>query len=353
MFLPCLAALLQTGCTSAITTAYLRDTLFEGGEHAEESAAIAASAEDDAKNTAPDDGAAEVTSAAGQPSAGPEVDASRRAAAIEEAVARLSKLGTLDETARATLIDTLRRTQQEDWPVVIEAFAETLAAAAPQAAAVVPASAAAEPHVVAKATTEKPDATPAVAAAAPAPAAPIAAAGELAATKDEAAEPAPPEPPQRAAETTSGTQDTKPATSAGAAAAVRPALTVQNAAFASKVRAWGDLDRFPANRFRPGQEVIVYFELENLSAGDSPAGHTTCIDTVIRLVGPSGESVHDWSFEPIAETLKARRRDYFARYVVRIPESTPAGGCRLQLTVTDTLAGTTSQASLPLELVSE
>jgi hypothetical protein len=38
---------------------------------------------------------------------------------------------------------------------------------------------------------------------------------------------------------------------------------------------------------------------------------------------------------------------------VRIPESTPAGGCRLQLTVTDTLAGTTSQASLPLELVSE
>lgn len=353
MLLPCLAALLQTGCTSAITTAYLRDTLFEGGDHAEESAAIAASAEDDTKNTAADDGAAEVTSAKGKPSDEPEVDASRRAAAIEEAVARLSKLGTLDETARATLIDTLRRTQQEDWPVVIEAFAETLAAAAPPAAAVVPASAAAEPHVVAKATTENPVATPVVAAVAPAPAALIAAAGNVAATKDEAPAATPPESPRLAAETTSSTQGTEPATAAGAAAVVRPALTVQNAAFASKVRAWGDLDRFPDNRLRPGQEVIVYFELENLSAGDSPAGHTTCIDTVIRLVGPSGESVHDWSFEPIAETLKARRRDYFARYVVRIPESTPAGGCRLQLSVTDTLAGTTAQASLPLELVAE
>lgn len=329
-----LVALAQAGCTSAITTAYLRDAWLDGGEHAEESAAIAAAADD-----APNDDA---------PVAGPkrengttEVDASRRAAAIEEAVARLSKLGTLDDTARATLIETLRRTQQEDWPVVVEAFAETLAASgAPPAVAAA--------HVVAKAPSDPPVDTPADKPADTAT--PPTAGGGIVAPPADAPAPEPPQPP---AEATTVTPPAEPVPPLVAAAVPGPTLAVQNAAFASRVRAWGDLDRFPASRFRPGQEVIVYFELENLSANAAPAGHTTCIDTVIRLVGPSGESVHDWSFEPIAETLKTRRRDYFARYVVRMPEGSPPGACHLEVRVTDTLAGTTAETVLPLELVAE
>jgi hypothetical protein len=355
LLLPCLVALLQTGCTSAITTAYLRDAWLDGGDHAQESAAIAA-ADDDTR----DDVAADAGSESGRKDL-PEVDASRRAAAIEEAVARLSKLGTLDETARATLIDTLRRTQQEDWPVVIEAFAETLAAAAPPAVTAA--------HVVAKAATDKPaaaaqgaDAFEAAVVATTASAdPPTAGADDVTATSNETAAAPAPEPPQRAAENASGPlagdagsgPSPDPGAPPVASLVESPTLAVQNASFASRVRAWGDLDRFSASRFRPGQEVIVYFELENLSAGESPTGHTTCIDTVIKLVGPAGEPVHEWSFEPIAETLKSRRRDYFARYVVRMPETCPPGGCRLEVTVSDTLAGTTAKADLPFELAAE
>ena len=66
-----------------------------------------------------------------------------------------------------------------------------------------------------------------------------------------------------------------------------------------------------------------------------------------------GERVHDWSFDPIRETCPGRRRDYFARYVVRIPATAPVGPCRLEIAVSDTVAGHTAAATLPLEIVTD
>ena len=136
-------------------------------------------------------------------------------------------------------------------------------------------------------------------------------------------------------------------------AAAVPSLAVRNACFATRVQAWGVVERFPEARFRPGQELIVYFELDNLSSGQSAAGHTTCIDAALALVAADGTTVRDWSFEPIAETCASQRRDYFARYVIRLPEAAAAGAFRLDIEVVDTLAGTTSRTSLPLEIGAE
>jgi hypothetical protein len=132
-----------------------------------------------------------------------------------------------------------------------------------------------------------------------------------------------------------------------------PALTLNNACFASRVQAWGVFDRFSHDRFQPGQDVIVYFELDGLSARQSTAGHTTCIDAALRLVDAEGRTLHDWSFEPIAETCGSRRHDYFARYVVRMPSAAEPGPCRVELTVTDMLTGTTATTTLPLEIAAD
>jgi hypothetical protein len=129
-----------------------------------------------------------------------------------------------------------------------------------------------------------------------------------------------------------------------------PALAVRNACFVSRVRAWGVVDKFPEAVFRPGQDVIVYFELEAPTTRTSPAGHTTSIDTIFRLFDADGRQVGQWDFEPIDETCLAPRRDYFARYFVRIPETAPLGPYRLELMVTDLVAGVSSQAHLDLEV---
>lgn len=312
----------HAGCTSALTTAYLRDALWDVAEHAAESAAEVPAGDESAAADPADRVAGDV--------AADRADAERRQAAIEEAVERLARIGTLDAAAQATLVDTLQATQQEDWPVVIEAFSATLAEKPPAVseppAGAEPASTP-EPHVVAKAPADSAPVGPAIP-----PAAAVAAVVA-------------PEPP-------SGPAAPAPADAAPAAVtppapppAVAAPLAVRNACFASRVRAWGNVERFPADRFQPGQEVIVYFELDGLSADESAAGFKTSIDTALRLVDADGREVHAWNFEPIAETCPARRHDYFARYVVRLPESA-AGSCRVELSVTDTLAGATATATL-------
>jgi hypothetical protein len=327
-----------SGCASALSTAYLRDAIWDSAGHAAED-------EPDAATDEPIE--AEATANADPPVAAAEFDAERRAAAIDEAIARLARIGRLDDAAKTTLVETLQQTAQEDWPVVVAAFAESLeasAAATSEADAVVAAVAAAEPqpHVAAKPDPDQlvtPTPEPPAPAVAPEPVA-IAVADVAAGTEAVAGPPAPPPVPQPSVE---------PASAPEPAAA--PAFGVRHACFASRVRAWGDLDRFAENRFTPGQEVIVYIELDQLSSGASPAGHTTCIDATLTLLDAEGRAIREWTFEPIAETCPTPRHDYFARYVIRMPESLPPGGCRLAVAVVDTLAGRTASTSLPLEVV--
>ena len=128
---------------------------------------------------------------------------------------------------------------------------------------------------------------------------------------------------------------------------------VSNACFATRVRGWGNVDRFPTAVFRPGQELIVYFELDRLQIRSAADGHTTGIDASFRLIDAGGERVGQWAFEPIVETCPAPRRDYFARYFIRIPEDAKPGRHRLEWSVTDTVAEASRQAHLDLDVVAE
>jgi hypothetical protein len=318
------------GCTSVLSTASLRDLVWDAGEPHAAEAATAASDATGSEPASDDESSTPDTTDSVDSQA---LDAERREAAIDEAVERLAKLGAIGEAARATLVETLERTAPEDWPAVVEAFAESLPP---------------EAHTAAKADLDAADAPSAEPIPEPAPEpGPVAAAPAMPA-EDEApivtvAVPASPE----------SNPDTPPEPTAPpiAPAPIDAVLTVENACFATKVQAWGVVERFATDRFRPGQEVIVYFELAGLSASESSAGHTTCIDSTLRLVAADGTVIHAWSFEPIAETCRARRHDYFARYVVRLPETAAAGACRIELGVTDTLSGKAASATLPLELL--
>jgi len=349
LLLMAIGVVFAPGCTSVLSTASLQEMLWTGEPHAAEAATEIAA---DGSKPMPDAGD-EQHAASEEERA---TDEERRAAAIDEAVKRLARLGHLDDAARATLLVTLERTEQEDWPAVVEAFAESLpavesASSEPGTSREVAAEAdqsAAPVHVVAKADLDAP--AEAAAAGRAEPSLPIESPPPAAASDSGDAATAA-VPPQPVAAEVCPAAPTEPAPEAAEAARPPVGLAIRNPAFASRVQAWGVLDRFAADRFRPGQDVIVYFELDGLSAGESAAGHTTCIDTSLRLVGDDGTVVHEWRFEPIAETCRARRRDYFARYVVTIPGSTGAGPHRVELVVTDTLSGEVARGQLPLDVL--
>ena len=329
-----------SGCTTVLSTASLRELVLGIDDRVDDSAILSL------PESETSDGKAESDAA----------DAERRAAAIEEAINRLSKVGELDDEARTTLVATLQRTNQEDWPVVVEAFAESLAGA-PATHVVAKAdldtgstAGGDEPPAIARApaTEAEPEASPS-SSAETIPGVPIAPDPLIAPAVAVRVAPEPDPEPVPEPEPTPTVEPTPEPVSAPTPAP-SPPLMIRNASFASRVQAWGVLDRFEADRFLPGQEVIVYFELENLSSGESPAGHTTCIDARLRCVTNAGAVVHEWTFEPIAETCRARRHDYFARYMVRIPSEAKPGIHRIELAVTDTLSGHEAIESLDLEI---
>jgi len=369
----------QVGCTSAITSATLREALRQ--------TAASVSSRDDAATPKDDDSAA----VAAKPVAAPREEIPAEPVpsleeAIDRAVARLASTGGVDDATRAVLVQTLQTTRPRDWPAVVDEFVAALeeGRATPATEPVAPSpvravadSRAAEPAPVAPAADGKAPvdgpaplrfpasttelvAPPPQPAAAPAPlpttvraARPIVrpmvtavamAMAQPPAARIELIEPAAGQPAIEPP-----TADPDPLSPAEEAVGDGP--VVRNACFATRVRAWGVVDRFPRAEFTPGQEVLVYFELEHLLTRPSAAGHTTGVDTAFRLVTAAGEQVQDWGFPPLVETCHAPRRDYFVRYFLTMPAGLPAGQYRLEFLVTDTLAGGSTESALDLEIV--
>lgn len=312
-----------SGCTSVISSAYLREAWLDAVEHAADSKSEARAkhtveggdvadeddSRDDAGTMKADVVIADTASAEGDEGAVGVWSPATLDEAVREAADRLASSGGLTAAARGTLISMLQTTPREDWAVVVDEFTAALAAAhaaAPAASAVT------------RAVTADPPPPPVITPDPPTP--------SRSAQTPKEPEAARVDPPQRV-------------------------LAIQNVCFASRVRAWGVVDRFETAEFEPGQEVIVYFELDELTSHESVDGHTTRIDTVLALVDGDGRRVHEWTFEPLEETCRSHRRDYFARYLVSMPESTPHGSCRLDIAVTDTISGCTARASLPVHIV--
>lgn len=311
------------GCTSVIGSAYLREAWLDAMEHAADEGPRAGREATQPPETAEGpgpidraDGSEAIASddaADTDPTTAGRWSPASLAEAITEADRRLADVGGLAPAARDALTATLEATPRQDWLIVIDEFTAALLAAADAAAAAPPPAAppasapAAPPAPAPEATVESPPTT----AAAPVASVPAA--------------PAPSADP--------------------------PVLAIHNACFASRVRAWSVVDRFEAAEFRPGQDVIVYFELDQLATRSHDQGHTTRVETALRLVDADGHRLHEWSFEPLEETCGSRRRDYFARYLVTIPLTARPGHCRLEIAVTDAIGGRTAHTSLPLELV--
>jgi hypothetical protein len=338
----CMAA--SSGCTSVIGSAYLREAWLDAVEHAAESTPRSqdedTAADRDGADSRPAAGEEDMVSAADGATfdeVSPDAEASGPAAwapatlaeAVDEADRRLAASGGLNEAARSTLLATLEGTPRQDWPIVVEEFTAALVAVHGDRGM---ASGPASPP-----TAEPTPPRPSAVAAGPAGPSPVAGTAPVA----QPVAPLPPSEPTQVSEVESPR----------AAVQMEPAqslFAVRNACFASRVRAWGVVDRFETAEFSAGQELIVYFELDQLSSRESADGHTTRIDTAFRLVDADGRRIHEWTFEPLEETCSGHRHDYFARYLVSVPASTPAGSLRLEIAVSDTLAGRTAHATLPL-----
>ena len=128
-------------------------------------------------------------------------------------------------------------------------------------------------------------------------------------------------------------------------------LMARNLAFCTEVLSYGIYKPFPKNEFKPGQEVVLYAEVENFSSDNSDKGYHTALKCNYQLLDSRGAQVAEQEYPTTEEWCKNPRRDFFVRYFLYLPNRIDSGNYTLQLTVEDTLGNKTAQSSIPFTIV--
>jgi hypothetical protein len=127
-------------------------------------------------------------------------------------------------------------------------------------------------------------------------------------------------------------------------------LVVRSLTFCTEIQSFGCVKPFERNEFLPGQAVLLYAEVENLSGESTPKGVHTSLQSSYQIFDSRGQRVADEEFTVTEEYCRNPRRDYFVGYELRIPERVYPGKHTLQLTVRDAKSQKIGQSTIDLSV---
>jgi hypothetical protein len=130
-------------------------------------------------------------------------------------------------------------------------------------------------------------------------------------------------------------------------------LVVRNLAFCTEVLSYGMYKPLPKYELKPGQEVILYAEIDNFISQATDKGYHTALKSRYRIVDSRGVRIAEQEYPVTEEWCKNPRRDYFVRYFLYMPGRIAPGNYTLELAVEDTLGNKIGQSSLPFSIASE
>ncbi len=100
-------------------------------------------------------------------------------------------------------------------------------------------------------------------------------------------------------------------------------LEIRNVNFCYKIASYGNYEKFDRDEFTPGQQVLVYAEVDNFTSEWSSTSqkYRTQLKSTLQLFTASGQMVKEFEFPPTEDLCQNRRRDYFHSYQVAIPRN--------------------------------
>ncbi len=123
-------------------------------------------------------------------------------------------------------------------------------------------------------------------------------------------------------------------------------LKVKGLAFCTEVISYGVYKKFEEYKFRPGEQLLLYAEVENFFSEATPKGHHTALLSSYELLDSRGQIVEEHAFDLTEEYCQNARRDFFIRYFLYMPQRIYDGEYSLRLTIEDTLGHKVGQASI-------
>jgi hypothetical protein len=128
-------------------------------------------------------------------------------------------------------------------------------------------------------------------------------------------------------------------------------LDVRNLAFCPQVFSFGNYVEFTPAEFRPGQEVLLYAEIDHFAVEPKPHGFETELQGSYQIFDAAGRRVAEHTFPPEKELCRNRRRDYFIPFRMYLPKRMDPGPYTLQLTIEDLKGRKFGQSSIRFGVV--
>ncbi|MCU0709636.1 MAG: hypothetical protein MUF23_15205, partial [Pirellula sp.] len=127
-------------------------------------------------------------------------------------------------------------------------------------------------------------------------------------------------------------------------------LEVRSVAFCTQVDGYGMYQRFGRYQFSPDQDVLLYCEVDNVSAEKVKSGFETQLQGSYEIRDLQGRLVADQDLPMEPEVCLNHRRDYFMVYRIYMPQQIPAGNYELRLTIHDKKGGKYGHSSASFEI---
>lgn len=127
-------------------------------------------------------------------------------------------------------------------------------------------------------------------------------------------------------------------------------LQVRNFVTCREVFGFGAYEPLPDPRYAPGDQVVLYAEVDHYRSTATAEGYRTTIASSYRLLDGKGEEVASGDFPEVDDVCLALRRDFYIQYGVSLPRELANGDYRLELTVRDKLADKLGQDELTLTI---
>ena len=125
-------------------------------------------------------------------------------------------------------------------------------------------------------------------------------------------------------------------------------LTVRNAAFCTKIVDYGRTTPFGKYEFVPGQEVLLYAEVENFSSESTPDGFQTSLKGTYAIFDSRDRKVDERTYDMLKDRCQNTRRDFFIILNMNVPDyQIYPGSYTLVLTIEDLNSGKVGQSSIP------
>lgn len=133
-------------------------------------------------------------------------------------------------------------------------------------------------------------------------------------------------------------------------AASTDSLELRSLAFCTEIEAYGQIKEFDRNRFRAGQEVILYCEIENFASHRGGQGYETHLQGSYSVYDENNQKIFSQLLPADKQVSRNYLRDYFIAYQMPLPKNLDAGKFRLELTMEDVNGQKYGQASIPFEI---